>query len=339
MKKTLTREATDLTLQEREEAWERFQKTADYQKRRQEHASRSSVRSKADKELLLNTIACGILNRSFRVRLERARDGEVHTDTDVSAFTVILPVLERDKNGKEYVEHVEAEPLEVDRRILNQVKSGGRIVPLESTIPFAALTTEDRKYLKQKFPVFKETEAQDFFALQFAQEESWEAFHRGDVAPLIRHLRAYGPLLFFDLADEGLNNLPWALVELYSRALFGDLTADRNYTALLKALGKKWRGRRRRLGLAEHEQVTRRNKQKSNLDSQQLRRARLYCDRLWGEYVSQTANVTDVQVLRDKALALIREACARGGAAKKEGVRLFQGHVKQALTDRTVRKN
>ena len=55
MKKVPTREAADRTLQEREEAeesWERFQKTADSQKLRQEHASKSSVKSKADKERL-----------------------------------------------------------------------------------------------------------------------------------------------------------------------------------------------------------------------------------------------------------------------------------------------
>jgi len=253
MKKVPTREAADRTLQEREEAeesWERFQKTADSQKLRQEHASKSSVKSKADKERLTKTIASGILNRRFGARLERAKGGEARMDK-----TVILPITERDESGNTRIVDGEAEILEADWRLLNHVKDAGRFVPLEPAIPFATVTTEDRQHLRREFPAFKETEAQDLFALQFAQEESCEAFHHGDVAPLIRHARTYGPLLFIDLADEGVNNLPWMLVELYVSALSGHRAARKNYQTLLKALGTMWRGNyAKRPGFAAQEQ-------------------------------------------------------------------------------------
>ncbi|HJY81168.1 MAG TPA: hypothetical protein VKK81_08800 [Candidatus Binatia bacterium] len=72
-------------------------------------------------------------------------------------------------------------------------------------------------------------------------------------------------------------------------------------------------------------------KKTSNLQSTRDRRALRYCDKAWNIYTRKTKGISDKHTLREVARSIAREKLARGGAAKKEGIRLFLERVNRTL--------
>ncbi len=145
------------------------------------------------------------------------------------------------------------------------------------------------------------------------------------------HLLAYyGPKL---LAEPSVvERLQWRWLQARWHERPEGKAAKQFFERVGQALSWGPRGQHTKLSDTERKE----RRRSGNRTTQNVRRALQYCDDLWDTYTKETKGVSDINTLRKIVRDIARRACAHGGAAKQEGVRLFLGQVKRDLQERTV---
>lgn len=145
------------------------------------------------------------------------------------------------------------------------------------------------------------------------------------------HLLVYcGPKL---LAEPSIvERLHWRWIQARWQEQPEGKAAKQFFQSLGQALSAGTQGRHRKLSDTERNE----RRRSDNRTTQNDRRALQYCNDAWDKYTKETKWVSDINTLRETARDIARRACAHGGTAKREGVRLFVGKVNQDLQGRTV---